>query len=153
VAAALAPACACSQPVVVERAYVELVPAGSNDADDVLAVERGVELVLCGSGLKPRLGGREAPAELKLVASLTKADFEPDENTREFAGRCEITGGRAILPGGAVLALPDMAMARRSPMQRGRGAAGPFFIACGASFTRAALDALKERVTPRGACR
>jgi hypothetical protein len=145
---ALTPIGAWSQ--AIESAYVEIIPGGSSDADDVLAVERGVELVLCQAGMKPRVGGREDRAELKLVASLTKAEFEPHENAREFAGRCEITDAGAILPGGARIALPDMAIARRSPIQRGRGAAESFFVACGASFTRAALDTLKERVKLRG---
>lgn len=151
---ALLPVCAWSQPagdaVSVESTHVEIVPAGSSDADDVLAVERGVELVLCQVGMKPRVAGGEARAELKLVASLTKAEFEPDANAREFAGRCEITNAAAILPGGSTVALPDMAIARRSPMQRGRSAAEAFFVACGASFTRAALDALKQRARLRG---
>lgn len=145
VAAGFAPACGWSQPVPVENAYVEIVPAGSSDADDILAVERGVELVLCQAGIKPRIAGREGPAELKLVASLTKADFETD------AGRCEITNATAILPGGgATVALPDLAIARRSAAPRGRGAAEKFFLGCGASFTRAALDALKDRISVRG---
>jgi hypothetical protein len=147
---ALAPLCSWSQPVAIESAHVEIVPAGSTDADDILAVERGVELVLCQAGVGPRLGGREAANELKLVASLTKADFEMDPGAREFAGRCEIRNAAAILPAGARVALPDMAIARRSPMQRGRGAAETFFVACGASFMRAALDALKQGVVARG---
>jgi hypothetical protein len=140
---ALVPVSAWSQPtgkaLAIESAYVEIVPGGSSDVDDVLALERGVELVLCQAGIKRRVDGPPTPTELKLVASLAQAD-----------ARCEITNAAAILPGGASVALPDMAIARRAPIQRGRSAAESFFLACGASFTRAALDALKARVTLRG---
>lgn len=121
-----------SQPVAIDSASVEIVPAGSIDVDDILALERGVELVLCQAGVRRRVDGRATPAELRLVASLAQAD-----------ARCEVTNAAAILPGGAKVALPDMAIASR-------GTAETFFMACGASFTRSALDALKERITPRG---
>lgn len=133
---ALAPAWAWSQ-AAVESAYVEIVPAGSSDVDDVLAVERGVELVLCQAGVKPRAGGRETPAELKLLASLTKIDSD----------RCEFTDATAVLPGGARVALPGMAIIR---IGAATGNSASFFLGCGASFTRAALDALKEKVTLQG---
>jgi hypothetical protein len=126
----------------VENAYVEIVPAGSSDADDILAVERGIELVLCQAGIRRRVEGREAKAELKLIASLTKAELEAD------GGRCEITNASATLPGGTSVALPDMALAR--PTRRSRSGAESLFLACGASFTRAALDVLKDRVELRG---
>jgi hypothetical protein len=146
-AALVVPVCAWSQPagkpVPVESAYVEIVPAGSSDADDILAVERGVELVLCQAGIRRRVEGREAKAELKLVASLARAELEAD------GGRCEITNASATLPGGASVALPGMALVR--PIRPGRGGAESLFLACGASFTRAALDVLKDRVNVRGA--
>jgi hypothetical protein len=145
-AALVVPVCAWSQPagkpVPVESAYVEIVPTGSSDADDILAVERGVELVLCQAGLRRRVEGREAKAELKLVASLAKAELDAN------GGRCEITNASATLPGGAGISLPDMALAR--PTQRGRRGAESLFLACGASFTRAALDVLKDRISVRG---
>jgi len=143
--ACLASVSAWSQPLAIESASVEIIPAGASDVDDILAVERGVELVLCQAGVKPRLGGAAGRAELKLVASLKKADFETD------AARCELTNAAAMLPGGATVALRDMATSRSAPGRRGRSVAEKFFIACGASFTRAALDALKDRIELRGA--
>jgi len=134
--AALAPACAWSQ-AAVESAYVEIVPAGSSDVEDLLAVERGVELVLCQAGLPRRLAGRGARTELKLVASLTRTD----------TGRCEFSDATAVLPGGTSVALPDMALTRAAQPRR---TAESFFLGCGASFTRAALDALKGKVTLQG---
>ena len=150
----LAPTLALSQPaaepVPIEHAYVAIVPTAATDVDDVLAVERGVELVLCQAGVQSRREGREAPAELKLAASLTKADDETDVQAREIVRRCEFTGVTASLPGGAMLALPDVAMIRRSALQPGRSAADAFFLGCGAAFTRGALDALKGKVKLRG---
>jgi hypothetical protein len=143
--AALVPAPVWSQapgkPMAIDIAYVEIVPADLSEADHILAVERGVELVLCQAGIRRRVEGRDATSELKLVASLAKAELEAD------GGRCEIINASATLPGGASIALPDMALAR--PM-RGRGGAESLFLACGASFTRTALDALKDRISVRG---
>lgn len=149
--ALLAPVFAWGQPVPVASAQVSIVPAaGASDADDILAVERGVELVLCQAGVRPRVDGPEVPSELRLAATLTKADFEPDATGRAVSGRCEFRDAAAVLPGGARVVLPDMAITRHAPILRGRSAAETFFTSCGASFTRAALDALKDRVELRG---
>lgn len=139
-----------AQPVAVETAQVEIVPARSNDADDIVALERGVELVLCQAGVRPRIGGREAPAELKVVASLARAEFEANAAAGELAGRCEFTEGTVTLPGGAQVALPDMAVVTRTSLRPGRSPADTFFISCGASFTRGALDAVRERIKVGG---
>jgi len=150
----LSTAC-CSQaarPVPVERAYVTVYPTGASEVEFVIALQRGIELVLCQAGLKPRTEGPESPAELKLSASLTNADFATDREKRELVRECELTQGSATLPGGAKIALPDRSLSSRAPVPGkggGRAASESFFLACGASFARSALDALKDEITIR----
>ena len=133
----LAPFCAWSQAAVVENAYVAIIPAGTTDVDSVLGLQRGVEIVLCQSGIRQRFEGSPGKSELKLAASLTKADL----------GECELTEAAATLPDGAKIALPDLAISSRSG---GRNAGESFYVACGANFARNALDALKDKLAVRG---
>jgi hypothetical protein len=146
----LAPCCAWSQATAVETAYVAIVPAGQTDVDSVLGLQRGIELVLCQAGIRPRSEGAQAPSDLKLAASLTKADFTVD--AQGLVRECELTEVAATLPDGTRVPLPDLVIRGRSatPVGVRRISAGePFFMACGANFARAALDALKDKVTLR----
>lgn len=148
---------ACGQtarPVPVNSAYVTIFPAGASDVELVIALQRGIELVLCQAGMKPRSEGPPSPSELKLSASLSSADFTVDPQTREIARECELTQGAAILPGGARIALPDRSLGSRAPLPGkggARAASESFFVACGASFARSALDALKDEIATGGA--
>ena len=145
---ALAPLCAWSEAPVVEQAYVSIVPAGETDVDSVLEFQRGIELVLCQAGVRQRLEAAHHRAELKLSASLMKAEFRTQSG--QTLRECELTEASATLPDGAHIPLPDVAISSQSAMPR-RGATDPFFLACGANIARTALDALKEKVALRGA--
>lgn len=144
----LAPVPAWSQAPVVEIAYVAIIPAGTADVDSVIGLQRGVEIVLCQSGIRQRFDGSPGKSELKLVASLTKADFVVDAPRRQVVRECELTGVTATLPDGATIELPDTAITTRSGMPAGN--AESFFVACGANFVRNALDALKDKLAVRG---
>ena len=144
----LAPASAWSQAPVVEIAYVAIIPAGTADVDSVIGLQRGVEIVLCQSGIRQRFDGSPGKSELKLVASLTKADFVVDAPRRQVVRECELTGVTATLPDGVKIELPDTAITTRSGMPAGN--ADSFFVACGANFARTALDALKDKLAVRG---
>lgn len=144
--------CQTARPVPVNSAYVTVFPTGASDVELVIALQRGIELVLCQAGLKPRTEGPESASELKLAATLSNADFEVDQQKREIARECELTQGMATLPGGAKLPLPDRSLGSRAPLPTkgsARGASETFFLACGASFARSALDALKDEIAIR----
>ena len=138
-----------ARPVSVNSAYVTVFPTGASEVELVIALQRGIELVLCQAGLRPRTEGPESPAELKLAATLSNADFTVDPQKREIARECELSQGMATLPGGAKLPLPDRSLGSRAPLPvkgGARAASESFFLACGASFARSALDALKEEI-------
>lgn len=138
-----------ARPVSVNSAYVTVFPTGASDVELVIALQRGIELVLCQAGLKPRTEGPESPSELKLAATLSNADFAVDPPKREVARECELSQGIATLPGGAKLALPDRSLSSRASLPAkgtARAASESFFLACGASFARSALDALKDEI-------
>jgi hypothetical protein len=138
-----------ARPVFVNTAYVTVFPTGASDVELVIALQRGIELVLCQAGLKPRTEGPASPSELKLSASLSNADFSVDSQKREITRECELTQGVATLPGGATVALPDRSLGSRAPMPgkgSARAASESFFVACGASFARSALDTLKDEI-------
>lgn len=139
-----------ARPVTVNSAYVTVFPTGASDVELVIALQRGIELVLCQAGLKPRTEGPESASELKLAASLSNADFATDRDKRELVRECEMTQGIVTLPGGAKIALPDRSLSSRAPIPgkgSARTASESFFLACGASFARSALDALKDEIT------
>jgi hypothetical protein len=148
----LAPLCAWGQARLVESAYVAIIPAGTTDVDSVLGLQRGIELVLCQSGIRPRLEGPPAGSELKLAASLARADFVVDAARRQIVRECELTAIAVTLPDGAEVPLPDLAISSRSAIQGSVGstAGESFFVACGANLARSALDALKDKVAVRG---
>lgn len=152
----LAPGSTWSQPAAgkmpVGSAYVAILPTGSTEIDFVLALQRGIELVFCQSGIRSRPDASEAASDLKLTASLMKADFETDLQARELVRECELTQASATLPGGASVPLPDVALSGRTALPRsggGRRASESFFLACGANFARTTLDALKDKVSVR----
>ena len=151
--AMLVPPPAWSQPPLVEHAYVSIVPKGETDVDSVLEFERGVELVLCQAGVRPRTEAARAQPELKLSASLMRADYVTDQKAGQILRQCELAEAAATLPDGSRTELPDVAISSRSaipgPNAR-RGATDTFFLACGANFARGALDALKDKVALRG---
>jgi hypothetical protein len=139
-----------SQPVSVERAYVAVFPTEAIDVDDVLALQRGIELVLCQAGLRP---GTESASELKIAASLAKASFAPDRERRQIVRDCQLTDATATLRGGAQTPLPDLALGGRTSLPATKGAreaaSESFFVACGITFARGAIDALKDHITIR----
>jgi hypothetical protein len=149
---ALLPLFAWAEAPLVEHAYVSIVPAGDADVDSVLEFQRGIELVLCQSGVKQHLDPTQA-AQLKLSAQMVKAEYMTDRRAGEVLRECELTEAAATLPDGSRIPLPDLAISSRSgirgPNAR-RGATDTFFLACGANFARGALDALKDKVALRG---
>ena len=144
----LAPSSAWSQAALVENVYVAIIPAGTTDVDSVLGLQRGIEIVLCQSGIRQRFEGSPGKSELKLAASLTKADLVVDAARRQVLRECELTEVAATLPDGVKIELPDLALSTRSAMPAGN--AESFFVACGANFARNALDQLKDKVAVRG---
>jgi hypothetical protein len=146
------PLSAWSQAPLVEGAYVSIVPAGDADVDSVLEFQRGIEIVLCQSGVKPHLDATPG-AQLKLSAQMMKAEYMTDRKAGEVLRVCELTEAAATLPDGSRIPLPDLAISSRSAI-RGpnarRGATDTFFLACGANFARSALDALKDKVALKG---
>lgn len=144
-----------AKPSLVDKAYVAIFPGDSSDADFVVAFQHGIEVMLCQAGIKQRYEGSDNPAELKLTASLVKAEYWTDREARQVVRECALTNAAATLPGGASVELPDLAISGRMLPSRGvvdgRRAVESFFMACGASFARTALDAVRDKVALRGA--